>query len=124
MADTPHEILSRIVGVTGTNPDGSRRQALIKKCKLGERLILEREPGNSSDPNAIRIHNLRGEQLGYVAARLATTLAPLIDQGDRVETEVFEFTGGGWFSRKAPGVIIIARILPTGNEEAPDETQA
>jgi SWI/SNF-related matrix-associated actin-dependent regulator of chromatin subfamily A3 len=46
----------------------------------GEQLLLRREPNNPYDRNAIRIDNVRGEQVGHVPAFLAAKFAPLIDR--------------------------------------------
>ena len=45
----------------------------------GEMAILIREPTNQYDPNAIRVDNLAGAQVGHVKRTYATVLAPLMD---------------------------------------------
>lgn len=47
----------------------------------GETLTTEREPGNPHDPNAIRLENETFEKIGYLPRRVASWLAPLVDEG-------------------------------------------
>ena len=44
-------------------------------------VILEREPHNPYDRNAIRVDNVAGEKVGHIARGVAAVLAPLIDLG-------------------------------------------
>jgi len=60
----PGKFYSKVVGVTYDNPDGSSRQAIIARCRLGEQLILEAEPDNQHDPNAVKVLRTNGQQLG------------------------------------------------------------
>lgn len=47
----------------------------------GDSLMLQREPGNQYDPNAIMvIHPPTEIHLGYVAKEVATELAPMMDE--------------------------------------------
>ncbi|KAJ6110073.1 hypothetical protein N7486_002308 [Penicillium sp. IBT 16267x] len=52
----------------------------------GEYVILKREPQNQYDPNAIRVDNIMGIQVGHIGRGLAAKLAPYMDTKDlRVE---------------------------------------
>jgi hypothetical protein len=42
-------------------------------------VVLDREPNNQHDPNAIAVHKLPHGQIGYVPKELAAQLAPAID---------------------------------------------
>lgn len=42
--------------------------------------VLRREPRNRHDKNAIAVHFLDGTKAGFVSAKQASTLAPLLDQ--------------------------------------------
>lgn len=52
------------------------------EVKPGEKIQLEREPDNSHDKNAIRVENVKFNQVGYVPRRVSSWLAPLIDSGE------------------------------------------
>jgi len=47
----------------------------------GQRVYLEREPGNLHDPCAIRVENERFEQVGYLPRQQVSFLSKLIDDG-------------------------------------------
>jgi hypothetical protein len=55
----PQGIETRVVGVTY-----SGRQAIVAKLKVGETVILRREPSNFYDCNAIMVLRTNGEQIG------------------------------------------------------------
>lgn len=69
---------SKVSGVSHSNDDGSDRQWIIKKyCKPGMPLILQYEPENKFDPNAIAIYiEAAGKkaQIGYVPSGTARDL--------------------------------------------------
>ena len=46
----------------------------------GELVILRREPTNPYDPNAIRVDNVQGEQIGHLPRGLAAKLARYMDE--------------------------------------------
>ncbi|KAJ5657727.1 uncharacterized protein N7484_001376 [Penicillium longicatenatum] len=48
----------------------------------GEHVILKREPHNQYDPNAIRVDNIMGIQVGHIGRGIAAKLAPYIDSKD------------------------------------------
>jgi len=47
----------------------------------GRPLELRRDPANAHDPNAIAVHAMGGEQLGWVPRELAAELAAPLDDG-------------------------------------------
>ena len=64
-----------VVGVTF----GSR-QKTIRQLYKGEQVQLQREPDNPYDRNAIRVQRINGDQIGYIARGLATSLSPRWDE--------------------------------------------
>jgi len=113
MSDT---FVTKIVGVTYKNPDGTDRQKIIKKCKKGEPLKLVREPDNPVDEHAIAVFRETGEKIGYIASHVAFRaegagdLAPHMDEGGGVRAKVVEIIGGpsGFLGlqRKSYGCVI------------------
>ncbi len=69
------------------------RQDVVAGLKAGEDLLLERQPENPADANAIAIRygNL---QLGFLRKQIAAHLAPLIDSGIPYRARVEHVTGG------------------------------
>lgn len=108
---------SKIAGVTMPNSDRSDRQAIIRRCQVGERLNLVREPSNRHDKNAIAVRRQNGEQLGYINSELAEELCEWLTQEKRVVVTISDITGGdggGWFTEaKSHGVNIRIQTFGT-----------
>lgn len=79
--------------VAGVTFEG--RQAAVQTLAPGDALILQREPGNTHDPHAIKVLAPSGTQIGYLSARVAARLAPTVDSGTRYSATVSQVTGGG-----------------------------
>jgi HIRAN domain len=90
---------TKIAGVTFLNKDRKSRQHLITKCHIGEELILERELDNPGDPKAIKVLRVSGEQLGYIPAQVAASLAKDLDRGERPRCRIVNLTGGNGLNR-------------------------
>ena len=85
---------TKVAGVTKKNPDGERRQSIIKDLSPGDPVSLIRERDNRYDSNAIRVDTAFG-QIGYIPAdTAANNLATQIDRGHKVSAEISEITGG------------------------------
>ena len=67
-------VFTRVAGVTF---DG--RQSVIPRLSIGEKILLNKEPANPSDRNAIRVECQNGWQIGYLNRHLAATLAQFFD---------------------------------------------
>ena len=74
---------------------GAKHNNRIKNYKYAHwqsRFVLEREPDNKFDPNAIKVKLLvkKGTvalNLGYVPAKYAVDLAPMIDTGQKFDVK-------------------------------------
>lgn len=92
-------VKTRIAGISFDNRDGSSRQDYARLVRKGDVLRLRREPENPHDPNAIAVEWVdRDEaalQLGYVPRPLAMLLAPLVDEGAKLQAKVIRAGGGG-----------------------------
>ncbi len=53
-----------------------------------EYVELIREPNNPYDRNAIRVDNMQGEKVGHIKATMASTLATILDNSDRLRVRV------------------------------------
>ena len=88
---------TKVAGVTHKNADGTSRQEIIEDCFDGERLVLEREPNNLHDPNAVLVRTEGpGDAIGYLSADTVqgrSGIAALMDRGIRVQARVKEVTG-------------------------------
>lgn len=82
------EFYTKVAGVTF---DG--RQRYIRQMRVGENIILEREPYNTYDKNAIKVINANGNQIGFIGKELAAQLAPKMDNGMRYTAVCTAITG-------------------------------
>jgi HIRAN domain-containing protein len=61
----------QVAGESHRNDDGTDRQAIIPRCRVGEVLVLEHQLDNPYDINAIRVLRQNGEQIGYLEREFA-----------------------------------------------------
>jgi hypothetical protein len=77
--------------VMGAVRSAERRQGCAG-LEVGEAVVLEREPDNPHDPNAVLVltqdETEFQTELGYVPRELAKQMAPLLDAGAEVEATV------------------------------------
>lgn len=62
----------------GVKFDG--RPAVVHRLRLRQPIMLRREPGNSHDPNAIRLEAPDGAQFGFVRKEVTPLVAPYMDR--------------------------------------------
>jgi HIRAN domain len=84
---------TKVAGVTHLNEDGTDRQAILKALRIGEHLVLKREPSNPYDKNAVAVFRANGQQVGYIPAGDAR-LANHIDSGGTTSARVLAINGG------------------------------
>lgn len=65
-----------VVGITD-----KQRKPFVQKLKLGDSVVLEREPTNSFDRNAIKVLDSFGNQIGYISADWALIYSSKLDLG-------------------------------------------
>ena len=92
---------TKVVGVTHKNDDGSDRQKIISKCKVGDSLLLQRDYDNEYDEHAIAVlRTTTNEQLGFIARDVAfrqegmNDLAPHLDRGGEARAWIVDIIGG------------------------------
>jgi len=84
-----NEHLIKVAGVSFEN-----RQNIIKNLHTGEQLILVREKNNSFDSNAIGVHTLYGEQIGYIPKDINHFFAMKMDDGTKYSAYISSIYGG------------------------------
>jgi hypothetical protein len=112
---------AKVRGVKFPNDDGTERQFLIRRCRVGERLVLVDEPDNAFSELAVKVVRQNGEQLGYVPDYLAERMAQDRDRGYRFLGVVREITGGT-FDKPTRGVNFL--LVITAADVRPDEVDA
>jgi len=103
-----HRYFLNVAGASFNNDDGSERQKIISRCKVGDELLLIREPNNRFDPGAIKVTRLKGQQIGYLPASVtchgdSSGLASQIDTGMNYRCRIADISGGVfgvWFGVK------------------------
>lgn len=77
----------KVVGVTFSNEDGTKRKDIIVGMKLESPIMLEREPSNKYDTNAVKVLT-DGGQIGYIGKDYSSILAPYMDAGRQFTAKV------------------------------------
>ncbi|RTK97278.1 MAG: hypothetical protein EKK64_01740 [Neisseriaceae bacterium] len=68
-------IITRVVGVTFPNEDGTSRQHIIRdNCYVGQMVDLIHEEDNPRDKNAIKVCTSDGKQIGYIPKDISSVL--------------------------------------------------
>lgn len=72
-----------IAGTQYKNDDGTNRQTFIKRCKVGEELLLVKAP-SKYDEYGIQIHRKNGECLGWVPAKYSYEFTIEMERGREI----------------------------------------
>ena len=101
------------IKVVGIQYDG--RLEVFAKLKMGEQVLLRREPTNPHDYNAILVERLTGEQIGYVKRTEAAHLAVMFDDiGEPVPGTISSLIPAS-FRYRFP-VVYVGFTLPKPNQ--------
>ena len=106
--DAPRHLLTKVVGVTDPNADGSSRQEVLALCSPGEKLDLVHDAGNPKHPGTIEVRRTTGEQLGYLNDTLADEVAARQARGWRAAGYLVDITGEDGNMLGANILIVIA----------------
>jgi len=87
---------AKVAGVTFPNDDGSERQEIIKRCKVGESLIFRHDAYNEYSVFATQVLRTNGEQLGHAPEYLAERISQEVEAGYKVVGVLKDLTGGTW----------------------------
>lgn len=86
--------LTKVVGVSRRNEDGTSRQKIASKLRKGDLLMLVHEKDNPADANALKVLASKGKQVGYLMRERAEEFVDLVDERDGLIAVVTEVTGG------------------------------
>jgi tetratricopeptide (TPR) repeat protein len=86
---------TKVAGVTFSNNNNNvSRQQIIRKCSVGERLMLVPDLDNKHDKNAVKVCRANNEQIGYLKAELAPDISSLlVDYKSRVDAWITSING-------------------------------
>ncbi len=82
-----------IVGESKDAADGTPRQHLLVQVNPGDKVVLQRQPENPYDPNAVAVL-WNGKDIGFLPRDDAAALAPALDEGRQYAAQVHELKGG------------------------------
>lgn len=97
-----------VVGESFKNEDGTPRQKVIRRCRVGDPVALIREPDNPYDENAVAVVH-GGGQIGYIGRDQNHWLSRAMDDGAAVSGEIQYINGAGWFFARRYGVVLLVR---------------
>jgi len=87
---------SFVIGIKGesqVNENGTRRQDIIRLCKIGEPVKLIHEP-HPKDANAVKVCRLNGQQIGWIPKSASAEFASIIKKGIRQDAEISQIKDG------------------------------
>ena len=84
---------SKVVGVKNRNSDRTERQEIIKKCKIGDRVILKHDPNNALSDYAMIVLRENGQQLGLLPDLLGENVLERIKKGQEFFVYISNLTG-------------------------------
>jgi hypothetical protein len=88
-----------IKGADHRNKRGPTRRFELALCRPGDAMLLEPEPKNAADPDAVMILSERRIQVGYVAAERAPWIASMLRGGQEIRAVFQESTRMGGIIR-------------------------
>lgn len=91
-----YEFYTKVAGTTFEGRDEVIEELyLTGNLDIGQELLLQRQPYNQYDRNAIAvIHPKTNEQVGFIPKNTSANLAPIMDSGIRCRALVSAVTGG------------------------------
>jgi single-stranded-DNA-specific exonuclease len=90
---------TKVVGMTF-----ERRQSVVALLKVGEEVLLIREPDNPYDKNAIKVVRQNGQQFGFLNRYLAAMVSTMLDHYGRPISAVVSELGSGFYPDSSLGV--------------------
>lgn len=84
-------MITKVVGVTFSNEDGSSRTRIIAGMSETDKICLERDPYNQFDSNAVKVCVLKNgekKQIGFLAKDIASSVSPKLRKGVKFNTKI------------------------------------
>lgn len=90
--DHPDRFFTKVSGVTFDNPGGRNRQEIVRECRIGDELRIQRMRGHPYNPDAVAVLTWTGEQLGWLSEYRSEMVAPALARGGRFRARVSDVT--------------------------------
>jgi hypothetical protein len=95
-----------VAGESHKNADGSDRQKIIRRCRVGDPVTLQREPDNPFGSHTVAVLTRHG-QIGYISTKDSKLVAQRLDSGEMPECAISGIFGG---TRAAPSRGVELRV--------------
>lgn len=107
-------------GSFADNDDGSSRQRTLRRMKAGDEVLLQAEPTNPHDKNAVRVltkgRMLSGSrQFAYIPRDSAARIAGNLAQGYRYTAALVRIRGNARYDQSAE--ILVLELAPGGDAD-------
>lgn len=87
------DITTKVAGTAKQNDKNVSIQDILSTLNAESDFLLVREPDNPYDPNAVKVV-ADYQHIGYLKSSVAQEIAPLIDNGQTINIEFLEISGG------------------------------
>lgn len=98
-----------VAGESFDNPDGSSRQAILRRAKPNQPVTLRRELDNPHSDTAVAVH-VPGGQIGYISSRHSEWISDWLDTDVAVAVRLHSLHGGTRDKPSLGAVIHIERL--------------
>lgn len=86
---------AKVTGIRHLNNDGSSRYKTVTvEMKRGDKIVLEAEPNNKYDNNAVKVFamiNGSKKQIGYLTKDIAKIVSPKLLNGENISAVLISF---------------------------------
>ena len=116
--EEPTEVFFCFSKVNGTTFREKEHPLPWDEFTIGDLLLLEREPTNEFDKNAVKVVWSRGIHIGYIPKSTAITVSELIKDGHKMYAKINELTGGV-DGKEAKGInikLFSRGVVPTNDD--------
>jgi hypothetical protein len=94
---------AHVAGARRHNADGTARQAIIRRCRVGELLTLEQD----HDIDVVRVLRQCGDQLGYLEPVFAEEIVARTAKGEKVRAAIAGVARPHWSAPLAATLLVI-----------------
>lgn len=103
-------------GVSHKNHDGSSRQDIIRKLRMGDAVNMVVKPMNKHDRLRVAVFSEKEVQIGFLPSDARDSATVL--RGEPMTAEIYRITGGtNWFSRSVLGKKYLGVVLKISKPE-------
>lgn len=82
-------------------------ESVFDEIKEGDKLILQREPDNRFDENAILVLNSKSQKLGYIPEKDNIVFARLMDAGKYLTAKIEDIENRGSFRKISINIYLV-----------------